>query len=50
MQKNVRDVVLVKNETQARQRETSGHMRWVLLASVALIISGFAVTFGFSNY
>jgi hypothetical protein len=38
MKKSAHDSAPVKNETEARQGETSGHMRWVLLASTLLAI------------
>lgn len=38
MKKDVHDAAPVKNTQQARQGETSGHMRWVLLISTVLAI------------
>ena len=45
MEKRVHDSAPVKSATSARQGETSGHMRWVLLASMILVIAalGYAV-------
>ena len=45
MGKKVHDSAPVQNKTQARQGETSGRMRWVLIASMILVIAvlGFAV-------
>lgn len=45
MEKKTHDAAPVENATEARQGEISGHMRWVLLASMVLVILalGYAV-------
>jgi hypothetical protein len=42
MDKPVHDAAPIKSKTEARQGETSGHMRWVLAASIILIVVVFA--------
>lgn len=49
MDRNPQTGATIENKVEARQGETSGHMRWVLLVSIVLavaVVGGVAAFYG----